>query len=366
MSVDVTVPAWKTKLGNAPAKQVLVMLADAANSQGVCHPDTAYICDRTELDKRTVLRVFQVFSDIGLVTRTRGKGLLCNGRTCNQIFHINLGMLGGDLVETFRKTMLLVQGKLQVITRVSVASVSETHVSETSKCVSETPTSVSETLPPYPLLGRTIKEPSGTTMRAQGAPGFAQAMDAASALVASTVCPSKLMAIRLQPVVREVMERWCEATGKTPAEAQVRMVASHREAYAPGAPGPRFALARWFGEGHWQQARGVPVQPGLYQAEMVTDADRAGVERDAEHLAYLEWVDAERERVLREQAAGEDLDAMVDAKAQDLKRTEPRLRAMPQEALHGCAWKALLREFGATLSLPSFEAWRSARLAMPR
>lgn len=268
MSVEVTVPAWKTKLGNASAKQVLVMLADAANPKGICHPDTEYICDRTELDKRTVLRIFQVFAEIGLVTRTRGRGLLCNGRACNQIFEINIAMLGQDLVETFRRVMLIVQGKAPAKASPSAASVSATHVSETQTSVSETRNGVSETLPPHPLYGRTITEPQGTTTGAQDAPGFARALDGACALVASTVCPAKLQAVSLQRVIRDVMERHCEETGQSPAEVSGVMLANHRAAYAPGVAGPRFSLAKWFGEGHW---RHVPVVAG----ERVVQAERA-------------------------------------------------------------------------------------------
>ncbi len=148
MSNDVQPIAWKTKLGNSPAKTVLVMLAEVANSAGFGFPSVPTVCDRTELSERQVLRVLQCFQQIGLIVKTKGiEGRYKYG------FQITMSMLGMDLRKEFHDAFMKAQGK----------SVSETvngPVSETPKTVSETLFTVSETVPPHPLYGGTVNEPS--------------------------------------------------------------------------------------------------------------------------------------------------------------------------------------------------------------
>lgn len=156
MSNEVTVPAYKTKLGNSTAKGILILLADHSNSSGFSFPSIETIADRAELSKRQVLRVIQVFQEIGLVERKKVKG-----QNYKHSFQINLSLLETDLKSKFKAAFKSAQKK----------SVSETpsadtgkNVSATPKDVSETQKSVSETLPPDPLLGRTINEPSGNLL----------------------------------------------------------------------------------------------------------------------------------------------------------------------------------------------------------
>ena len=74
MSVDVTPLAYKTKLGNPTAKSVLVLLSDCANDEGYGWPSVERIAEKTEIAARTVMRILQVFVDIGLIEKQdRGK-----------------------------------------------------------------------------------------------------------------------------------------------------------------------------------------------------------------------------------------------------------------------------------------------------
>jgi hypothetical protein len=86
----------------------------------------------------------QVFEEIDLVRRIKVKDQLYS-----QAFQINLDLLEKDLKEPFRQAFNEAQGK----------NVSETSVSATPPTVSETVKSVSETVPPHPLIGVTVIEP---------------------------------------------------------------------------------------------------------------------------------------------------------------------------------------------------------------
>lgn len=156
MSNEVTVPAYKTKLGNSTAKGILILLADHSNSNGFSFPSIDTIADRAELSKRQVLRVIQVFQEIGLVERKKIKG-----QNYKHSFQINLSLLETDLKAKFKAAFQSAQKKS--VSETSVRN-SPKSVSATQKDVSETQKSVSETLPPDPLIGRTVNEPSGNLL----------------------------------------------------------------------------------------------------------------------------------------------------------------------------------------------------------
>jgi Helix-turn-helix domain len=156
VSHDVTSPAYKTKLGNPTAKSVLVVLADAANPEGFGWPSVSYMAAQTELSERQVMRIIQVFQEIQLIEKLPG----CAGKY-KYAFQINMKMLGSDLSSQFGDRFQYAHGQ---------KSVSETHVEivpgtpvetvpGTEKSVPRTEKSVPGTLPPHPLIGRTVIEP---------------------------------------------------------------------------------------------------------------------------------------------------------------------------------------------------------------
>jgi hypothetical protein len=106
MSVEVVTPAYKTKLGNASAKLVLVLLAEHANDEGFCFPSVEYIADRTELSVRQVLRVIQVFRNIGLVVKYKA-----TGEHYDYYFVISLEKLGVDISTQVRDGFLRVRNE---------------------------------------------------------------------------------------------------------------------------------------------------------------------------------------------------------------------------------------------------------------
>jgi DNA-binding transcriptional regulator YhcF (GntR family) len=153
-------------LGNLTAKSVLALIADVVNDDGYGWPSVAKIAVKTEVHVRTVMRVLQVFVDIGLIAKVdRGKGK-------NFGIQVAMDKLGMDLREDFAAAYTAAQRKATTDTKTvetskskcrrdSDSSVAETseYVAETLFSVAETLFSVAETLPPDPHSGGTVSEP---------------------------------------------------------------------------------------------------------------------------------------------------------------------------------------------------------------
>lgn len=170
MSGHLYTPAYATRLGNLTAKSVLVRICDQANdSDGICWPSFATIARDTEISRRTVLRMVEVFAAMGLLEVKKMTIKDRYGERTVQGIVLNLSKLGMDLTEEFARCYADAQSKTAVLTasgrwclRDAERDVSETQsdVSETRGSVSETQNSVSETHPPDPLLGRSLTDPS--------------------------------------------------------------------------------------------------------------------------------------------------------------------------------------------------------------
>jgi len=154
MSHDITPRAYETKLGNLTAKSVLALIADQANVDGFGWPSMKYIADRTEVKLRTVLRMVEVFVDIGLVSRSQAMRY----DKVLPALQINLEKLGTDLREVFEQAYARAQAKGKNA-RVECRSDTAEDVAETLFDVAETLGSVAATLPPHPLKGRTVIDP---------------------------------------------------------------------------------------------------------------------------------------------------------------------------------------------------------------
>ncbi len=175
MSKEITPLAYQTKLGNATAKHVLVLIADVCNADGFGWPGLDMIVELTEVSMRTVRRLLQVFEAIGLMERS--KHTLQQGRYAGMevtAYQIHVEMLGGDLQAEFATAYRQAQSKGaksdDEAGEEGVAATSDEcrrdtkNVAATCRGVAETQKGVAATLPPHPLLGRTVKEPSsGTT-----------------------------------------------------------------------------------------------------------------------------------------------------------------------------------------------------------
>lgn len=154
MSFDVISAAYRTKLGNIPAKSVLVMLADAGGHEGTCFPSTGYIADRTEIQRRTVYRIIQVFQSLGLLSPE----VIPASKRHPEMpgFRINLEMLGLDLSGDFGSLYDRARSKeCPKDTDDDLKVVSQGH--KTVSLGEEN--SVPRTQPPNPLIGVTVSEP---------------------------------------------------------------------------------------------------------------------------------------------------------------------------------------------------------------
>jgi Helix-turn-helix domain len=161
MSYQIQNAAYLTRLGNLPAKFVLQIICDHAGPDGFGWPSIERIAFRTEIKRRTVQRVFQVFAAIGLIElRDRGPGTVTPG------IQVNLERLGSDLTEEYAFHWRAAQGKRPGARcpRVRVArcvsgelfAATTQNVSETPENVSQTPENVSQTFSPNPYIGRSV------------------------------------------------------------------------------------------------------------------------------------------------------------------------------------------------------------------
>jgi hypothetical protein len=167
MSYKIQDAAYLTRLGNLPAKFVLQIICDHAGPDGFGWPSIERIAFRTQINRRTVQQVFQVFAAIGLIElRDRGPEYVTPG------IQLNLERLGSDLTEEYQSHWRAAQGKRPGARcpRVRVARCTSGElfpatvqsVSETPERVCETPERVCETFSPNPYIGRTVRtEPAG-------------------------------------------------------------------------------------------------------------------------------------------------------------------------------------------------------------
>ena len=164
MANEVITPAYWTKLGNLTAKSVLVLLADESNTHGFSWPSIERIALKTEVSKRTVLRMLQVLADIGLLGRTTH--LLANGKMV-PAYQICVEKLGTDQRQAFEAAYKKAQSKHE---DAGVAETAGDNVAETEPAsvvatvdsVAATQESVAATVPPHPHIGGPLTDPSVT------------------------------------------------------------------------------------------------------------------------------------------------------------------------------------------------------------
>ena len=174
MSNQLYRPAYATRLGNLTAKSVLVLLCDQANDEGLGWPSIASIVKGTEINRRTVCRILEVFSAMELVERKEAEINDRYGRRKVQAIQVDTAKLGLDLTEVFAAAYAASQGKVAVPGRAGRWCLRDGEsVSETDSDQSLRPDDrsqrpevglrdrepVSETDPPHPLIGRPLTDP---------------------------------------------------------------------------------------------------------------------------------------------------------------------------------------------------------------
>lgn len=81
MSLKASAWAWCVPVEKASERLVLLALADRADDKGYCYPSVKDICERTSLDRKAVFRALSTFSDRGVVTVQKRKGVHANSYT---------------------------------------------------------------------------------------------------------------------------------------------------------------------------------------------------------------------------------------------------------------------------------------------
>ena len=225
MSTELSRPAYATRLGNLPAKSVLVLLADQVNAEGFGWPSVDFIVKGTEINKRTVLRVIQVFMAMDLLAKVD------RGAHRTPGLQLNLTLLGNDLREQFSHAYAEAQGTLK---KACGKCLSDTGASvcETQQSVCETPESVCETLPPHPLIGGPVKDPLRTQPPNPPQAGGGVLEMPKPELDEATDQVAEAMGIRKPRFwkrIRVVIEAECRQTGAPPGEVAADMIAAWKE-----------------------------------------------------------------------------------------------------------------------------------------
>lgn len=245
MAIEIETRAWKTRLGNSTAKNVLARLANHVNADGVGWPSLGHIADCTEVNIRTVMRIVQVFRVMGLLTK------IDRGRRAVPAWRVNLGMLNRDLSREFAEAYALAQGKAGGSPQ--CRSDSDQPVAETLFSVAETEFGVAATVPPHPLKGGTVKEPSRNLPRSpQRGPDDFMALDRAVDQVCSALAIAQR---RKRKLLRDVIALEAEK-GDAPATIALAVIAAVRDqAENSYLLTVTYGLEKFLGLGIWKDRR---------------------------------------------------------------------------------------------------------------
>ncbi len=78
-----------------------------------------------------------------------------------------------------------------------------------------------------------------------------------------------------------------------------------------------------------------------------------------DEIAYAEWIDEQRDRVVRDRFSKSELDCKLDLLAKQLASQDERIRRMPPKSMRDVAFRTLRKELSAEIILPSFEEWKN-------
>jgi len=239
--------AYRTRLGNPTAKEVLALVVDEANAEGLAFVGLDRIVYLTEVKKRTVLRVLQVFELIGLVNQTEA---LLKGEL-RSAFQVDLGKLNSDLREAYAVAYTGVQGKPFGVRRSDAVR----SVAATRKSVAATRKRVAATQPPHPLIGRSPLLPFVSPTPVVPASGDARACDpAVERSVDQVMSALGLSNRRKRKPVLLAIELAAEK-GELPATIALDLIAAVRgqdEEHLRGRLKFKYGLEKFLGLGIWR------------------------------------------------------------------------------------------------------------------
>jgi hypothetical protein len=277
-------PAYRTRLGNLTAKSVLVLIADQVNAEGFGWPSVDFIVKGTEINKRTVLRVIQIFAEINLLAK------IDRGRKLTPGIQLNVERLGLDLSAEFADRFRAAHDRPNGGKRPTDIGES---VPRTQKSVPETLESVPRTVPPHPLNGRPANDPLVThppTPLQGGAcvepvkpvkvsPARAdelrgEELAAVERALAAVMQGCGFTSVRLVPVLRKVILQEADK-GRIPARSAAAIMAAWKEFNRQGERLRfKWAASKFFGEGYWKNSESWPWDAQVLREEMQTNAGR--------------------------------------------------------------------------------------------
>ena len=79
-----------------------------------------------------------------------------------------------------------------------------------------------------------------------------------------------------------------------------------------------------------------------------------------EEIAYLQWVDQQHDRAVRERYGDQELEAKLAELCVNMARQDERIRRMPAKGRRDVAYRVLRKELAAGIELPSIEEWRNS------
>lgn len=309
MSTNLSRDVNRTVLGNVAAKSVFIFLGDEANAEGYGWPGLRYIASCTEVNLRTVMRVMQVFEEIGLIEKVdRGRR---NGKKVQYGTQISLEKLGSDLSEEFRQAFVRVQGLTSGTgkkkLRGSQLTIHEANasdfgvgsldfaqclrdgdldVSETEKSVSETQKNVSETFPPDPLIGVPVIDPllpqppdprtAGESRAEPSLPWGVEKKRGIKLAVDQVMQGCSFTARRLSETLREVIEQEWDKGEHPPTVALMMITAWHRYQNARPQLATGWSTRAFFAEGHWRKPESWPYSQQALREERMQIEARTG------------------------------------------------------------------------------------------
>jgi hypothetical protein len=110
----------------------------------------------------------------------------------------------------------------------------------------------------------------------------------------------------------------------------------------------------------------LPVPAGFITSRrrelmrQTAERDRAKEEaRQALESAYISWKDGKRQEALAERYSGEELEAKISEVVKKNSKSDTLFRRVPPDQHRNIALQLIMKEIRDSLTLPSFEEWKS-------
>jgi len=271
MSHELVTPAWKTKVGHAAAKSLLVLLADSSNAEGWGFPLLKKLREETELSPRQIQRILQIFQAIGLLAIEQRRvvppkpGEKEDRRKRFYVFTLNRALLGTDISSQFKACFHRLHGEDM---RPTDAHLAKEHVPRTR--ISQKNTSHGR------ASGQTMRPTDGFSHSPIRKEPFVKSEPFGENRTALKPYPSVPEGMRVETqqvmrechftdkrlarVITEALEQYAQFASVEVAEAARIMIQNHADFIKLG-PYLRYRWGErnWIKQGHWVNVNGWPI-----------------------------------------------------------------------------------------------------------